>query len=162
MSIEQPKQSISRANAIAAGLALIIAPLVALIVKVFSFGWMMFIVLSFSPVLIAGWAMVIVIAANGFLRAGGVLRTASGGARAAIAAWATSVGVVLSAFFFVDGGDATYGSTFMYWTGQDGSDAASSLSTTLFTIAAAVWLIGWVWVLVEWIRALVQRRRAQG
>ncbi len=75
------------------------------------------------------------------------------------AAWVTSIAVVLAAFFLVDGGDTTWGWTFMVMFGLDGDSGAGDVSTTLFEVTAAGWLLGWVWLVVEWIVALVARRR---
>ena len=143
-----------------AGIILIVAPVLALIVKAYSLGWMIFIVMMIAPLLVVGYALQIVVAANGMLRARGALRQARGGMRAVAAAWATSVGVVLTAFFFVDGGDQGWGSTFMLMSGLESNVAAGDVSTILCWIAGVVWLAGWVWLVVEWIIALVERRRA--
>lgn len=78
------------------GIALIVLPLLALGLKMFSFGWYM-VMLMFGPglVLIIGYALQLVIAIHGFLsRRSPILTTAVRG-RATAAAWVTSIAVVV-------------------------------------------------------------------
>lgn len=151
---------ISRAAAVAAGIALIVAPVAAVVLKGSIFpGWMMFVAMMFSPVLLLGWVLQIVIAVNAFLRARGVFRRSPGGRRALIAAWLTSVGVFAVAFFLVDGGDdGTYGSAFTELIGRSSTPDGESLSTVFMLICAFGWLAGWLWLVVEWIVQLVRAR----
>lgn len=148
--------------ALAAGIALIALPVVAFGVKLFSFGWLMFVLIAVGLFLFAGYVLQVVIAATAFIPANGAARVTSGGGRAIVAAWLTSVAVVLAAFFLVDGGDTaeSVGSTFMFAFGLGGSTAAGEVSTVLFLVFAAVWLLAWVWLVVEWIVALVAKRSA--
>lgn len=153
---------LSRGAAIAAGLALILLPVAAVVLKLAVFpGWMMIIAIWSSPLLLIGYALQIVIAGNGFLRERGVFRRSPHGARAAIAAWLTSVGIFAVAFFLVDGGDdGTYGSAFTQLLGTSSTGEGEQVSMVLCLIAAFVWLLGWLWLLLEWVVQLVQLRRA--
>lgn len=153
---------VSRTSATLAGLALIILPLVALLVKAAHPGWVLVIIMIYSPALLIGWAIQIVIAANGLLRARGVLRTGSAGARPIIAAWLTSVAVVAVGFFLIDGGDdGQSGSAFTDLMGTGSTTAGSDLSMLLCLACAAVWLGAWLWLLIEWIMQLTISGRAR-
>lgn len=162
----------SRTTTIATGVLLLIAPLIAIALKLLSFGWMMvLIMMGPALLLIAGYVVQAVIAVQGFLSkralfggpGGGVPVPARG--RAAVAAWITSIGVMATAILTPDGSDSGYGSTLQLWLGSYGPDAdavheaTDTLNDTLFFIAAAVWVLGFVWQFVAWIMALVQRRR---
>lgn len=153
--------SIPRVSAILVGLALILLPLVALAVKTIAYpGWMLVIMIFYSPVFLIGYATQIVVAANGLLRERGVLRTGSAGRRPVIAAWLTSVAVVASAFFLVDGGDdGRYGSVFTELMGTSSTAAGESASMAVFMLCAMLWIAGWLWLVVEWIVQLVLARR---
>lgn len=153
--------SIPRVSAILVGLALILLPLVALAVKTIAYpGWMLVIMIFYSPVFLIGYATQIVVAANGLLRERGVLRTGSAGRRPVIAAWLTSVAVVASAFFLVDGGDdGRYGSVFTELMGTSSTAAGESASMAVFMLCAMLWIGGWLWLVVEWIVQLVLARR---
>lgn len=153
--------SIPRVSAILVGLALILLPLVALAVKTIAYpGWMLVIMIFYSPVFLIGYATQIVVAANGLLRERGVLRTGSAGRRPVIAAWLTSVAVVASAFFLVDGGDdGRYGSVFTELMGTSSTAAGESASMAVFMLCAMLWIAGWLWLVVEWVVQLVLARR---
>jgi hypothetical protein len=64
-----------------------------------------------------------------------------------------------------DGGDAYFGSTFQVWLGAYGPNAdavhaaTDGLNSVVATAAAALWLAAFAWLVVEWIVALVRRRR---
>ncbi|MEV7694130.1 hypothetical protein AB0N73_12480 [Microbacterium sp. NPDC089189] len=149
------------AAAIIAGVALIVLPLVGLFFKIFWPGWYLFFLLFASPVLLVGYALQIVIAVTGFLTPRAVFRTSPARARALAAAWIGAVGIALTGLFFVDGGDTTYGSAFMYLIGADGDAGVSTVSTLISFATGAAWIGGWVWLVIEWIVALVRRRRAR-
>ncbi|MFA5608022.1 MAG: hypothetical protein WDA07_12660 [Leucobacter sp.] len=156
----------SSTSRILVGVVLIVAPLLAVVLKSFSFGWMI-VFLLFGPIflLIAGYALQIVIAIHSFMSKkhlhGTHLR------RASIAAWVTSVGIVVLGIFMPDGGDMYWGSTFQAWLGAYGPNADAVHAATdgwsdwVAVVAVAVWLVGYVWLLVEWVVALVQRSRAK-
>lgn len=146
------------------GVALIVAPLLAWVLKSFSTGWMMVIII-FGPILLllAGYALQIVIASQGFLSKRELFGTAR--LRATIAAWLTSLGVLVLGVFMPDGGDMYFGSTFQVWLGAYGPNAdavhaaTDGLNSVVATVAALAWIAGFVWLAVEWIVALIRRRR---
>jgi len=160
MSLDTP----ARPRAVrAAGIALIVAPILALVVKSFSFGWMMALLLMLViPVLllVLGYALQLVIALGSLLRHRGALRHAANTSRAVSAAWVTSIGAVLTALLMYDGGDQTAGSTLTLMLGMASDGQAESVSGVVTLVTGAVWLGGWVWLVVEWLIALAQRRRA--
>jgi len=152
----------TRAQTIGAGLALILLPLLAIALKLMVFpGWMMLIIFFSAIPLLVGYALQIVVAANGMFRARGVFNLMPGARRGLIAAWLTSGGVFLAAFFLVDGGDdGTYGSAFTELLGTSSTAAGGELSGVLMTISAFVWIAAWVWLVVEWVVQLTRARRA--
>ncbi|WP_053385355.1 hypothetical protein [Leucobacter celer] len=146
------------------GVALIVVPLLAWALKSFSTGWMVvIIILGPILVLLAGYALQIVIAAQGFFSKRELFGAAR--LRATIAAWLTSLGVLVLGVFMPDGGDAYFGSTFQVWLGAYGPNAdavhaaTDGLNSVVATAAAALWLAAFAWLVVEWIVALVRRRR---
>ncbi len=145
----------------AAAIALIVLPLVGLAIKVAWPGWMLLFVMMVSPVLLIGYVMQIIIAITGFLTRRAVFRTSAGRTRALTAAWLTAVGIVVTAFFFVDGGDTEWGSAFMYTVGGASSSELGNVSSAVSYVFGIVWVGGWIWLLVEWIIALMARRRAK-
>lgn len=151
-------------GAVATGIALILAPVIALVIKAAVFpGWMLFIIVMASIPLLLGYALQIVIAANGMLRTRGVFHTAPGRQRGIAAAWTTSTGILLVGVFLVDGGDdGTYGSAFTELLGTSSTSGGEQLSTLLMLASALLWIGGWLWLVVEWIVLLAQRRRANG
>ncbi|NLB47342.1 MAG: hypothetical protein GX814_06340 [Microbacteriaceae bacterium] len=156
----------SRQTILITGIALIVLPLVALGLKLFSFGWLM-VMLMFGPVfvMIIGYVLQIVIATQGFL----VRRDLFGSAlrRATLASWISLIGIVLLGIFVPDGGDSGYGSTFQVWLGAYGENgdavhaSTDALGDVVTFIAMAAWIVGFVWLVAEWIAALVRRNRAR-
>lgn len=144
----------------AAAIALIVLPLVGLAIKLAWPGWMLFFVMMVLPALLIGYVVQVIIAITGFLTRRAVFRTSAGRMRALTAAWLTSVGIVVTAFFFVDGGDTEWGSAFMYTVGGASSSELGNVSSAVSYVFGIVWIGGWVWLLVEWISALMVRRRA--
>ncbi|MGD9606722.1 MAG: hypothetical protein AB7V10_04475 [Leucobacter sp.] len=153
------------------GLALIILPLVAMGLKMFSFGWMM-VMLMFGPVfvLVIGYVLQIMIAAQGFLSRKALFAEGPARKRATAAAWLTSVAVVLVGVFMPDGGDIGYGSTLQVWLGAYSGDyevveslhqATDRLTEVATWIAGLVWVVAFLWLVVEWMAALVRRGRAR-
>lgn len=148
------------------GIALIVLPLIALGLKMFSFGWMMVFVI-FGPifVMLIGYVVQIVIAAQGFLSRKDLLGAAK--KRATIAAWTSLVGFLVLGMAMPDGGDTGWGSTLQVWLGSYGENAEAvhaatdTLTYALTYVAAAAWVIGWVWLTVEWIGAYARRRKQQ-
>lgn len=144
-----------------AGIALIAVPIIAVAVKLAWPGWLLVIILFVSPALLLGYALQVVVAATGFLSRRAVLRTSPARRRALIAAWLSAVGFLVGAFFLVDGGDQDWGSPFMYVIGSASDDAVADVSSAISTVAGVAWLGGWLWLVIEWIAALVRRRAAQ-
>lgn len=149
-------------SAVAAGIALILAPILALVVKAAVFpGWMLFFIVMASIPLLLGYALQVVVAANGMLRTRGVFQTMPGRQRGILAAWITSIGILLVGIFLVDGGDdGTYGSAFTVLLGTSSTPGGEQLSTLLMLASALLWIGGWLWLVVEWIVLLAQRRSA--
>lgn len=148
------------------GLALIILPLVGLGLKMFSFGWLM-VILIMGPVvvLLAGYIMQIVIAVQGFLSKKPLFAVQN--KNAITAAWGTSIGIALLGFFMPDGGDAEMGSTFQIWLNAIFAPGTSDLiaptttiNNVLASFVAAVWVIGYIWLFVLWIKARAAKRRS--
>lgn len=158
----------SRPLLITTGIALLVLPLFALGLKSFSFGWMM-VILMFGPILLLliGYALQVVIAVQGFFLPRGAFAVARGRQRGVLAAWLSGVGLMLVAIFMPDGGDTGYGSTLQVWLGaytlEDPTamhEATDTLTGLLAMVAAVVWVGAYLWLFVEWIIALSQRRRA--
>ena len=146
-------------TALIAGIALIVLPLIGAAFKVFWPGWMLLVIFFFSPLLLLGYALQIVIAGNVFLRRHSRLQGNPRRRPTLWAAWLTSIGVVVTGLFFVDGGDSSWGSAFMYLVGAPSNDAVAALSSVLAWIGGVAWIGGWGWLVVEWIRTLSGRRR---
>lgn len=148
------------------GISLIVLPLVALGLKMFSFGWMMVFVI-FGPIFVMAIAYVlqIFIAAQGFLSKKDLFGPAK--KRATIAAWTTLAGFLVLGLTMPDGGDTGWGSTLQVWLGAYGENASAvhaatdSLTTVLAYISGAAWVVGWVWLAIEWVGAHAQRRKRQ-
>ena len=79
------------ASARITGIALIVLPLIALLLKTFSFGWMM-VSIIFGPifVMVIGYVLQVIAAAQGFLSKKGLFDAARL-KRATIAAWVVAV-----------------------------------------------------------------------
>lgn len=148
-----------RPAAVAAGVALIALPLVALIVKFITPGWFLFFVFLYGIFLLLGYAVQIAIAVTGMFTARAAFVTAPGGIRGIVAAWCTSIAGVLVPFFLVDGGDSgESASPFTLLTGLGSVDGADDVSMILCYVSGLVWLATWAWLVVEWIVALIRRR----
>ncbi|KRA23972.1 hypothetical protein ASD65_05705 [Microbacterium sp. Root61] len=143
-----------------AGIALIVLPLLAVVIKFTWMGWLALILVIVSPGLAVGYALQVVIAANGLLRPRGVLRAPTVRRRALLASWLSAGGVLVGAFFMVDGGDQDWGSAFMYIVGAPGNVALGDISTVISLAAGLVWIGGWLWLVIEWIAAHVRARAA--
>ncbi|KAA9130716.1 hypothetical protein [Microbacterium caowuchunii] len=146
-------------TALLTGVSLIVLPLVGAAFKILWPGWMLVIILFVSPVLLIGYGLQVAIAASGFLSARAVLRDGERRRPALWAAWLTAIGVVVVGLFFGDGGDSSWGSAFMYIVGAESDDGVAAVSSVLAWVGAIAWIGGWIWLVVEWIRALIRRRR---
>lgn len=153
------------------GIVLIVAPVVAVVLKCVSFGWMM-VFLLFGPMYLfaAGYVVQIIIACQMFFaQRDPLVDQRAAQMRIASAAWLTSVAVVVLAIFLPDGGDSTYGSTFQVWLSeserfpdQASLHAATDTATaSVALIATAAWMWGYIWLFVEWIIWRGMRKRAR-
>ncbi len=150
----------------ATGIALIVLPLLALALKFVSFGWMT-VFLLFGPIFVmaVAYAVQIVLAVQCFF----VKRDLLGGARmrATTVAWVSVIGMVLLGITMPDGGDAASGSTLQIWLGAYGENGAAvhaatdTLTVILALVSVIAWVVGWAWLMVEWIGAHARIRRAQ-
>lgn len=154
----------SRTQTLAAGLALILAPLLAIILKfTVEPGWLI-VVLFFAAVpLLLGYALQVVLAATGMFRARGVFNTVPGARRGTVAAWITSISVFLSAFFIMDGGYSfDSGSAFtLLFLGESATPTSEELSMSLAVVFGLSWLLSWGWLMVEWIVLGIRSREAK-
>ena len=93
------------ASARITGIALIVLPLVALLLKTFSFGWMMVFII-FGPIFVMaiGYVLQVIAAAQGFLSKKGLFDAARQ-KRATIAAWGGSGPADLDGNGIIDGSD---------------------------------------------------------
>ncbi|MCR2799284.1 MULTISPECIES: hypothetical protein [unclassified Microbacterium] len=151
---------LSDTTATLTGIALLTLPVLAMALKLASLGWMVFALFVTAPLWIIGYALQVAVAVSGYLRSRGALREGPVATRGLVYSWATSIAVVFAGLFLVDGGTGDLGSTFMLWTGLAGDSGAAAVSTAVFTLAVFVWLVTWACLVVEWILALVRRRRA--
>src|SRR6218665_942308 len=100
----------SRTQNIVVGLALIVMPLLAIVLKLAVYpGWMVLILFISGIPLLLGYVIQVVIAATSMFRSKGVFNTVPGAMRGVVAAWITSISVLLSTFFLIDGGDSGEG-----------------------------------------------------
>lgn len=139
----------------------ILAPIVAVLIKAASGGWLMVYVIFWSPLWIAGCALLVVAVVRGMLRQQGVLRVGARRTRATLWAWATSLGVMLFAFTVIDGGDtreSIQSSLTLVLGGPTSPSAAHDVSAGIAYVAVVAWLGGWLALLVEWVVG-VQRRQ---
>ncbi len=150
----------------ATGITLVVTPLMGAALKMLTAGWAL-VFLTFGPViiLVAGYVVQVIIASQGFLASSDLFGVAR--PRATAAAWITSVAVVGVGVFFPDGTDAGYGSTFQEWLGAYGPNAqvvhaaTDAWSDWVGIVFAAVWVISYIWLFVEWILALRVRKSAR-
>lgn len=157
--------SLSRVDRVT-GIALIVLPLVALGLKMFSFGWYMVFML-FGPIFVMAGAYVVqvILAVQCYLVKTDLLGAAR--KRATIAAWLSSIAFVVAGITMPDGGDTGYGSTLQVWLGSYGPNAEAihaatdTLTYVLAVIAGIAWIGGFVWLMIEWIGAHARRRKVQ-
>lgn len=149
---------------IAAGIALIVAPWLGWAIHLPTFGWMvviLFYTLFTIPVLILGYVIQVVLGSLGFFGRRPIFAALAQSWRPLTAAWVSSIAIIVVGFTLVDGGDTGgAGSTAMRWFGLMDDRAASGVSSVIMLGAIALWLAGWLWLVVEWIVALVVRRRS--
>lgn len=148
---------------VVAGIIAIAAPIVAVLVKLPSSGWLMVFFFISGLLWLAGYALLIVAVSLGMLRRRGHLRFGARRIRAIIWALLTSVGIVALGFTVVDGGDSpgSIQSTLTLTLGAPESPSpVHSLSEAISGIAAVAWIGGWIALVIEWIVAAGRSRRA--
>lgn len=145
-----------------AGWVAILAPVLALLLKLPSFGWFMVIVIWTSPLWILGYVLLVVVVSLGMLRRRASLREPrSRRTRSIVWAWLTSAGVVLLGLALVDGGDTNESvqSTLTMLLGvPGGSSGPNDASMVVAGVGALAWIVGYVALLMEWLAALARRR----
>jgi hypothetical protein len=153
--------SVSRVPGIAAAIALIVLPLVALGMRFIQPGWFLVVILIASPALLIGYALAVVIAATGFVTARAAFLLARVRWRGLTAAWVAASSLVLASFFGIDFGDTgSFGGPFTLLLGY--STPPQGLADVLGVVSlilAALAIAAFIWLTIEWIAALVQRRK---
>lgn len=158
----QPPDAGPRLAAI--GALTLAAPIIAVLVKLPSGGWLM-VFFFFSGLLwLGGYALLAVAVSRGMLRRRGQLRV-PGARRTRAIVWAllTSIGVVVLGLTLVDGGDSpnSIQSTLTLMLGEPQSPSpAHSVSEAIAFAAATAWIVGYVALVVEWIVAAQSSRRS--
>ncbi|WP_404312150.1 hypothetical protein LG314_12765 [Agrococcus terreus] len=146
----------------AAGWVAILAPVLALLLKLPSFGWFMVVIIWSSPLWILGYVLLVVAVSLGMLRRRASLREPrSRRTRSIVWAWLTSAGVVLLGLALVDGGDTSESvqSTLTMLLGvPGGSSGANDASMVVAGVGALAWIVGYVALVVEWLAALAKRQ----
>jgi len=153
--------SVSRVPGNAAAIALIVLPLVALGMRFIMPGWGILVLLFISPLLVLTYALAVVIAATGFLTARAAFLLSRVRWRGITAAWIAAVSSVIASFFMIDGGDSgEYGAPFTLLLGY--TSPPVELGNVVGLVMLVFLMIGiaaFVWLVIEWIIALVQRRK---
>lgn len=151
----------SDAALVAAGWLAIAAPLLAIALKLPTGGWLLVGMFFSFPIWLLGYAAVMT-AAVSMLRRRGALRAPGHRTRAVVWAWITSIGVIVTGFTVVDGGDTSesVASTLGLVVGQTGSGSpVNDISNAIAAVAAMAWLAGWLALVVEWMIAMAMRRQ---
>lgn len=149
-------------GAAVAGALAIAAPIIAVLVKLPSTGWLMVFFFFSGPLWLAGYALLVVAVSMGMLRRRGQLRFGARRIRAIVWALLTSVGIVALGFTMVDGGDSpgSIQSTLTLMLGAPESpSSAHDLSEAISWMAAVAWVVGYVALVIEWIVAASGSRR---
>ena len=144
---------------VAVAVALFALPWVTAAVKLIAAGWMTLIYMIGLVVFIPLYVLVIVIAISGFIgRRPAFLWAGAGRTRARVAAWLHATSFLVATAFLEDGGDSGgWQSPIEVVSGVDLSIGATGAFFYGFAIISPLALI---WLVVEWIVALVKRRRA--
>lgn len=154
----------TRAAGVAAGVAVLLLPLIAVVVKFTGAGWLVLILAFALPVFVLCYALLVVVAILGFFSPRAAFVGAGAvGVRGVIASWTHAVAGVVAAFFLVDFADVEPAySPFTILLGKPDDDALIGTSTGLSILFGLLWAGGFVWLVVEWIIALATRRRRLG
>jgi hypothetical protein len=150
-----------RGTDIAAGIALIVIPVLTGIVKVIVPGWFMLFYFFGLVLFVPLYALVIVIAATGFFsRRAAFAFAGSGRLRAQIAAWLHPAAFLAATAVLADAGDSgEWATPLSIVFDLPNSSPVVSLTVELFGPLAAISAFALVWLVVEWIFALIARRR---
>ena len=153
--------SASRVSGIAAAIALIVLPMVALALRWVLPGWFMQTLRAAALVLLLAYALAVVIAITGFLTRRAAFTVARMPWRAVTASWVAAAGVLLCSVFLVDDvNDGPWGSPFTVLLGvRYPSGALTDANHFASSIFGLLTLAGFGWLVVEWVIALVQRRK---
>lgn len=147
----------SRSAFLAVGIALIVGPLIAAVLRIIAPGWLLMFVLIAMVVIIPAYVLQVVIAATGFLRASATFATAPRARRAVAAGWVTAVAPVVAAFVAVDANDGGLPASPLLMLIGGGLELEYVVNG-IAAVALLVTVAGWVWLLVEWIIAMRHRR----
>jgi len=156
-----PERGHDDAALVTAAWVAILAPLVAIALKLPTGGWLLVGMVFSFPIWLIGYAAVVVPAAVGMLRGRGSLRRPGHRTRAVIWSWLTSIGVLIVGLTVVDGGDTSesVASTLGLMLGSTGTDSpVNDVSAVIAMVAAVPWLGGLLALLVEWMVSLARRR----
>ena len=156
-----PERGDDDAALVTAAWVAILAPLVAIALKLPTGGWLLVGMVFSFPIWLIGYAGVVVPAAVGMLRRRGSLRRPGHRTRAIVWSWLTSIGVLIVGLTVVDGGDTSesVASTLGLMLGSTGTDSpVNDVSAVIATVAAIPWLGGLLALLVEWMVSLARRR----
>lgn len=142
-----------------------IAPVVAVMIKLPTAGFLMWYAVMFTGLLwVAGYALVVIAVAREMLWSQGSMRFGSRRIRATLWAWLTSIGVLVFGLTWVDsgGGPEYTNSTLTLLLGRPlNPSAAHEVSTAIAHVAAFAWIGGWVALLVEWVFGTAERSAAR-
>lgn len=143
---------------LAAGLALIIAPILGVALRILAPGWLLMFLMIALIVLVPAYVLQVVIAATGFLSRRAVFVLAPNARRGVAAAWVAALSPLVAGFFALDVNDGgAPASPFLQLIGAGYEGEA--LVNGIAVVAVVAMVGGWTWLLVEWIIALRARRR---
>jgi hypothetical protein len=155
------KVSLRRASDIAAGVALIVIPVLTGMVKTIAAGWFMALYFFGLVIFIPLYALVIVIAVTGFFSRRAAFGFVNfGRIRAQIAAWVHPLAFLAATAVLGDAADDGYWASPLslvlgipYETSWAKAADGQYVTLVMISIGALIWLV------VEWIIALIARKR---
>lgn len=140
----------------------IAAPLLGVMAKLPTGGWLMVALIWSGFIWVAGYIVLVLAVSLGMLRRRAPLRTGSARTRAIIWALLTSVGIIVLGFTLIDGGDTreSIQSTLTASLGApESGSTAHAVSEAIAWLAAAAWLLGYAGLIMEWIVGSARARR---
>lgn len=144
------------------GALTIAAPIIGVLAKLPTGGWLMVAVIWSAPLWLGGYVVLVLAVALGMLRRRAPLRTGSARTRAIIWAVLTSVGIVVLGFTLIDGGDTreSIQSTLTASLGSPESGSpAHAVSEAIAWVAAVAWIVGYAGLIIEWMLGSALARR---